>query len=222
MRLSRASLILLAFLALSACASPPEPQGRRIETDEDLLAALAEAGVEVVETAMLAARPPLMGGRVVFLRDERVEIYEAESQEAQRDAVRDLLRNAPVDAAPAVWGRGRVVVIYDGLDGPTIAVLSGLMGDVVSLPEDVVVEPYPPAVAAAIGWVSEAYGSDPGSIVVLGYEQAEWPDACLGLAAPDEMCAGVITPGWEVVLQIGEEVVTVRTDDLGGVVRAEP
>ncbi|MEO0769661.1 MAG: hypothetical protein AAFY72_09535 [Cyanobacteria bacterium J06649_4] len=34
---------------------------------------------------------------------------------------------------------------------------------------------------------------------------ADWPDACLGLAGPDEMCAQMITPGWAVSVSDGSQ-----------------
>src|SRR3972149_9683605 len=71
MRPWRALLGLGLILALAAaCTPPPEPEGPRIETAEDLLAALREAGVEVVETAILASTPDLAFGRVVFIGPE--------------------------------------------------------------------------------------------------------------------------------------------------------
>jgi hypothetical protein len=100
--------------------------------------------------------------------------------------------------------------------------LSGLLGDVLDLPGEAAVEPYPPAVAAAVGWLAERLGLDPGELIVLDYAPAEWPDACLGLPEADEMCAGVITPGWQVVLEAGGAEYRLRTDELGTVIREEP
>jgi hypothetical protein len=38
------------------------------------------------------------------------------------------------------------------------------------------------------------------AIEIVSVEPVDWPDACLGLAGPDEACAQVITPGLRVVL----------------------
>ena len=56
-------------------------------------------------------------------------------------------------------------------------------------------------------------------IEVLSVEAMEWPDGCLGVGQPDEVCAQVITPGFEVLLQFGETVVTYRTNETGTLVR---
>jgi len=36
---------------------------------------------------------------------------------------------------------------------------------------------------------------------VVSVEPTEWPDACLGAAAPDEVCAEIITPGYTIVVE---------------------
>ena len=130
----RALLCLGLITALAAaCTPPPEPEGPRIETAEDLLAALRQAGVEIEETAMPAPDPELGRGSVLILGPARIEVYEADSEAAQRAALQALLQQMPGVSTPNLWGRGRVVVIYDGLDGATIALLSGLLGDSVNL-----------------------------------------------------------------------------------------
>jgi hypothetical protein len=212
---------LIAALA-AACTPPPEPEGPQIETADDLLAALRDAGVEVSETAMLAWMPELPPGRAVFIATERVDIYQQESETAQRRAVQQLLERALDATTPNLWGRGRVIVIYNGLDGPTIALLSGLLGDPAGLRAPSSDEPYPPAVASAIVWLAEATGADPGEVMVESFQAAEWPDACLGLAEADEACAGVITPGWRVELRIGTDRITVRSNELGTAIRRAP
>jgi hypothetical protein len=222
-RRSLTSLSLALFLALtSACVAAPEPPGPRIETVDDLLTALGDAGVEVAETALMASMPDLPRGRVVALGEQRVEMYETDSPDDRRLAVEQLLRRLPADSPPNVWASGRAIVVYDGRDGPTIALLSGLMGDDLSLPAPGPDEPFPPAVVSAIGWLADQTGVDPGLVVVEAFEAAEWPDACLGLPAEGEACAGVITPGWRVTLRLGDHAVTLRTDDLGTRIRQEP
>ena len=43
-------------------------------------------------------------------------------------------------------------------------------------------------------------------------EAADWPDACLGMAGPDEFCAQVITPGWAVTVTDGQQTWRYRTN----------
>jgi len=43
-------------------------------------------------------------------------------------------------------------------------------------------------------------------------EEADWPDACLGLAKPDEMCAQMITPGWAITVTDGQNTWQYRID----------
>ena len=62
---------------------------------------------------------------------------------------------------------------------------------------------------------------DPSTISVQSTELVTWPDACLGLAVKDEMCAAVETPGFRVLLVVGSQRYTYRTDYAGKVIRAE-
>lgn len=50
---------------------------------------------------------------------------------------------------------------------------------------------------------------------------AQWPNACLGLAARGEMCAEVIVPGWRIVLSDGNKTWIYRTDNQANRVRME-
>lgn len=50
-------------------------------------------------------------------------------------------------------------------------------------------------------------------------EQVQWPNACLGAAAPDEMCAEVITDGYRVILAVNENIYEYHTNMDGSQVR---
>lgn len=49
-------------------------------------------------------------------------------------------------------------------------------------------------------------------IEVLDIQAREWPDACLGVKREDEVCAQVITPGYEVKARVGDQTYSVHTD----------
>src|SRR5215207_9765356 len=58
----------------------------------------------------------------------------------------------------------------------------------------------PPDVALNIrNQVSEILGVPVETIQLESVEQTEWPNGCLGLPEPDEVCTEVITPGWLLV-----------------------
>lgn len=48
-----------------------------------------------------------------------------------------------------------------------------------------------------------------------------WPDGCLGLAEPEEICTEAEVPGYLVVLAINEQRYAIRTDEEGDVLRSE-
>lgn len=58
------------------------------------------------------------------------------------------------------------------------------------------------------------------SIQVISHRPEAWPDGCLGLGGPDEICTFAIVDGWEVTASSGEEQWVYRTDLDGSVVRS--
>ena len=55
--------------------------------------------------------------------------------------------------------------------------------------------------AQVIAALAEQTQLSPADMTVVSVEAVEWPDACLGVDNPDEMCAAVITPGFSVVIE---------------------
>ncbi|PIR82386.1 hypothetical protein COU20_02585 [Candidatus Kaiserbacteria bacterium CG10_big_fil_rev_8_21_14_0_10_59_10] len=76
-----------------------------------------------------------------------------------------------------------------------------------------------PAASAARTQAAADAGVAYGDTEVISAVEQEWPDACLGLAGADEMCAQVITTGYEVVVSASGETYTYRTNFDGSVVR---
>ncbi len=215
----------LILAGLAGCSGSSVPAGPVIDTTDQLIAALQDAGREVKETAMLAALGELLGGQVFFLDGSRLEVFEYPNAEA-RQAAAESLTNSDAGAAASAeafvaWGRGRIIVVYRGSEGGAIALLSGLLGDPLTLPRDAVDEPYPPGVAAAIAFLAEDLEVDPGTLVVVDYEAVDWPDACLGLGRPSEACAEVVTGGWRIALRLDEATYVLRSDEYGQALRRE-
>ena len=76
--------------------------------------------------------------------------------------------------------------------------------------------------AAARSDLAERLGQAPEEIEVVSATPKQWSDSCLDVAyteRPDEVCAQLLTPGYEVVLKLGETVYTYHTDQTGANVR---
>ena len=71
----------------------------------------------------------------------------------------------------------------------------------------------PAPVLATCDDLAERFGQSPDSVVSM--TMTEWPDACLGVPEPDEVCAQVIVSGYQVVFSVDSNRYTYRTD--GGV-----
>jgi hypothetical protein len=218
-------LLAGAWLA-AACGSNPTP---RIETADDLRAALRQAGASVAETAVLPHPPLGVPAWTWQVNQSMVNVYEFGSQHERQEATSRFsqdglaLDGLPLmwSDRPSLWSVGRLIVLYVGTDGGTVLLLDGLLGDPVNAPAPVLDEPYPPSIAAAIAYLAERTNLDPGTIGVVSFEEVEWPDTCLGIYLPDEDCAQVMTPGWRVLLRAGDRPYEVHTDALGSIVRIE-
>lgn len=83
--------------------------------------------------------------------------------------------------------------------------------------------PVPDAVAAVRTKVAQEVGVDEGVVIIMTAYEREWSNACLGLATQDELCAQVITSGFEVTVQVSTtgEQFKYRTNSSGSVLREE-
>jgi hypothetical protein len=77
------------------------------------------------------------------------------------------------------------------------------------------------AVTAAQNALADQLGKPVNEVIIQTSEAVVWPDACLGAAAPDEMCAAVITTGYKVKLVANGQVYVYHTDLTGKNLRIE-
>jgi hypothetical protein len=83
--------------------------------------------------------------------------------------------------------------------------------------------PVPPAAVAAQQALAAQLGIPIDQIQIREIEQVQWPNACLGAAQPDEMCAMVIVDGFRIVMDVDGEVFTFHTNMDGSQLRmAQP
>lgn len=221
--------LLAAGLVLVACAKNALPRTPPIETTEDLLAALDQAGVTVAETALLGQPVNEHFPQIFQVGQAMVHVYDIEDAEAWIEAVNTLTqaRDDPPDPSfewlerSGIWLAGQIIVVYPGTDGGVILLLSGLLGDPLRHTEPVVDEPYPPAIPAAIDFLARRLGAKPEDIQVLNYEFTSWPDTCLGLPGPDEGCFEEEIEGWYIQLLYQGQGYKLRSDQIGGNLRLE-
>jgi hypothetical protein len=80
--------------------------------------------------------------------------------------------------------------------------------------------PVPAGVSAARAALATRLNISATEILILEAQETEWPDACLGIADPDTLCAQVITPGYDVRMQAVGKEYRYRTNTDGTVVKA--
>lgn len=80
-----------------------------------------------------------------------------------------------------------------------------------STPESSVPEP----VWAAVRALAERLGVPESVVVVASWEPVDWPDTSLGCPEPGKMYAQVITPGYQVILEVNGKRYVAHTDRAG-------
>lgn len=223
---------LCASFALLSCGSESQaslPAPPTIKSLSELTRALSDSGVPMVEIEPSPIDEFGVPGRRFLVGSSEIHAFEFQSEQEQRaryeaiDPSGYAVGGVPIawTGRPNIWSAGRLLVVYPGSDGGTILLLSGLLGDPFAAIEPDIDEPYPPAILAAIGAAAEATGSSPEDVQVIEYEFKEWPNSCLGLPGPDEMCAQAIVPGWLVRLNAGGDQIVFRADEVGAELRQE-
>jgi len=218
--------IILLWLILSSCgkSSVPTPTINNLKT---LKSSLQQAGVTIREGDKIPADLFNIQGQVLFINGGEIEVYEFQSQK-EREIISGGIKAEgrvvegemiPWDTRPTVWGSGSLIVLYRGYDGGIILLLSGLIGDPITYEAPAEDQPYPPAVAAAIHYLSDELQVDPGSIRVLDFEEVDWKDSCLEVPKPEEECILTMISGWRILFEVSTSVYELRTDTLGQQVR---
>jgi hypothetical protein len=69
-----------------------------------------------------------------------------------------------------------------------------------------------PAVTAARAMLAAQLKIPIEQVEVVKFEKVDWPDGCLGLPKPGEMCIQVMTPGYKVTLQVNQKQYIFRTN----------
>ncbi len=77
------------------------------------------------------------------------------------------------------------------------------------------------AVEAVKILLAKQFNVEISQIAIFSLKQVNWPDRCLGLPEPGEVCKTVETPGFRVTLTVGENNYTYRTDLTGENIRLE-
>lgn len=76
-----------------------------------------------------------------------------------------------------------------------------------------------PALENARTTLAQELQVDAAAITVVSEEAVEWPDACLGAPAADEMCAQVVTPGYRITLAVDGNEYLYHTNEDGSEMR---
>ncbi|MGQ9871800.1 hypothetical protein [Leptodesmis sp.] len=126
---------------------------------------------------------------------------------------------APALALAAVLSLGMGM----GSGKPAIALsfMANQPGFVISAAPAQTVQPPPTLISTLRRSLSKQTGIPAKALQVVESSPKTWPNGCLGLARPDEMCTQVMIPGWRVVFSHGSQRWIYRTDATGKTHRLE-
>lgn len=70
--------------------------------------------------------------------------------------------------------------------------------------------------------LARRYKIAPNQLKLVQSSRQTWPDGCLGLAKPDEICTQALIEGWRVTISHQQRTWVYRTDGQGRILRLEP
>jgi len=79
-----------------------------------------------------------------------------------------------------------------------------------------------PVAEAVLQAAAQESGADPADLMIRAFERQTWPDGCLGLGGPAEICSAALVEGWQVAVTDGPQTWVFRTNDTGSQVRLDP
>jgi hypothetical protein len=215
------SLILLAAVLLAACTSPNSPAvstpPAQSPTEAQQPAQFPTEAQQLAQQVSQAAQQVLASQLGVNLDAIRLDKIEAAQWS---DACLGL--GQPDEACAAVITSGYKVTFT--VNGQVYEVRTNLDGQLVrlaGLPVEPLSGSQPAAVEMAIQTLATRLGLSVDLIRVISVEAVEWPNGCLGLERPDEMCTMAIVPGYHVTLEVNGTTFKFRTDLGGNQVREE-
>lgn len=236
-----------SIAAETAASTTP---GSALNGTNELIHALRSAGGTVEPVGSILQPFLNVTGQALQVNGAEVQVYEyADVPGRTADSDRIAPDGSAIGTSmpdwidtPNFWASGRLIVLYVGQDPAILQLLSENLGPPLTphsavpggtlqppgLPGQGTAEPpagsgpLPEAVQAAVKDLSRTLNLPAEEIAVLSQEAAQWPDSCLGLATPDEMCLQVITPGWRVILEAGGRQFEYHTDESGKRMRLKP
>jgi hypothetical protein len=144
---------------------------------------------------------------------------------ASRDAATPASMTATLDGETFVAARmlPAAALSAEQLEAAGMAVLSDGGSISVARADTADAAPWELVSATPDGWrvwrpkvVLDTLAAAGANASLVTVEQVDWPDACLGAAEPDQLCAQVITPGYRIVVERAGGRIEYHTSRVGG------
>lgn len=204
---------------------PASETGKSIDT---LLAELQKTGMEVEKTQAIEQPFFSIPGKIISVNGEDVQVYQYPDEKSRENESRlissdgSVIGNNQIDwvDTTTIWASGNLIVIYIGSNSSVIGAINDSLGKPIASRSSPPASgsgtsEYPGAVLAAIKDLALRLSINESEISVVSYEEVTWPDSCLGLGKPNEVCLQVITPGYLIKLAALGSEYEYHTDQSG-------
>lgn len=220
-RLTLAGLLLILALLFAACVPLPGQPGQMPPTATPL----PPASTPTPPTQAPAPTPWPPAQRAIAILAQALGI--------SPDAI-TLVSSEPVDWPDGCLGVSRPGVMCTQAIVPGYRVILEAGGQryevrtdrsgtaAVLVPPEQATPADPPAVLAARTAIAVQLGLELALVRAVSVEPMTWPDGCLGVAQPDEMCTQALVPGYRIVVEANAARYVLHTDETGVQVRVAP
>ncbi len=148
------------------------------------------------------------------LPEENLEIQDMEKRE-WANACLELPQPDEACAEMIVSGyriqllaNGQTIVIHTNHDGTNVRFAEEIpMGDISEKVKS---------------YILQNFNVNESQINILQIQDVEWPDSCLGISQPDQMCLQVITPGYRIIVEVqGKKIILHANRDGSRILQAK-
>lgn len=210
----------LAILFLTSCTTLPSATPTSIATDAASPTPIAAPTETEPVVTPAAADPVQLPDQVILLATAKAELLlEMEAGSLALVSAEPVQWTTPCLGLPEA-GEGCMEKTTDGYklilaaQGHTYEIHTDQTGENVRI-LGMFPTKTPVAVRLALVDLASRLVNGASRIEITSYTAMEWPDACLGVVADGQMCAQVITPGYEATFLANGRVFIYHTDESG-------
>jgi hypothetical protein len=214
------SLFVLGLLAFGPAAAVVS-QGQQVSNYTQLVNALRTSGATVTQVEQVQLPNSSANAQIIQVNGSDIQVIEFPNQAdrqqvsnaiAQAGAVIDVPLLPYVTTQGDVWASGDLIVLYAGQDQSVMNLMNGVLGQPMTELQPTAIQVPASVVQQVQSFLSQQLSVAAQQVQVLGAQQVNWPNACLGLNQAGQSCPKVVTPGYLVTVKVQGNEYEIRTN----------